>query len=190
MLTDLPAFAGNPSSLITDIDSSASGSGGSLQYSGEFVPPLCPPTSGSGDSGSGLPSSSGSGGPPSSSETGGSSLPNSSQSGDSALPSTSGSGGLLNPSESGENDGGFSPVSGSSGDMSSSASGDGSASGCVSGSGVVFTKAALLEADLQKDGGIECSDAGQYECVAGLYTELDIISLDINITVTGERTFV
>ena len=188
------------SSCTTDFDSSGSGFGNS----GEFVPSLHPTMSGSGlpsssgsgsglpisGSGSGLPSSSGSGLPISGS---GSGLPSSSGSGlsisgsGSGLPSSSGSGLPISGSGSGL------PVSSGSGGCGS---GSGSAesgstidpcslSGSGSGNGKIFTKSALLEASIE-DGGIKCSDAGQYECTAGLDKQLVTVSIDINITIMGE----
>ena len=65
---------------------------------------------------------------------------------------------------------------------------DGSASGSrsASGDGVLFTVLALLQVSVE-EGGIQCSDAGQYECVAGLNPEAGAVrTISINITVIGE----
>ena len=61
----------------------------------------------------------------------------------------------------------------------------GSASG-ASGDGELFTVLALLQVSAE-EGGIQCSDAGQYECVAGLNPEAGAVrTISANITVIGE----
>ena len=74
-----------------------------------------------------------------------------------------------------------------SGSGSGSASGGGaSGSGSASGDGVLFTVLALLQVSVE-EGGIQCSDAGQYECVAGLNPEAGAVrTIRVNITVIGE----
>ena len=45
---------------------------------------------------------------------------------------------------------------------------------------------ALLQVSVQ-EGGIQCSDAGQYECVVGLNPEAGTVrSISVNITIIGE----
>ena len=78
--------------------------------------------------------------------------------------------------------------SGGSGNASfiSSASGSASGSGSSYYSGGSASGQHEVSAFLQvsdQDGGIQCSDAGQYECVAGVDTRTESIS--INVTVTG-----
>lgn len=62
----------------------------------------------------------------------------------------------------------------------STASGDGSTD-------VDYTVTALLQSSME-DGGINCSDAGQYECSAGVHPKESSISISVTVTITGEPT--
>lgn len=57
-------------------------------------------------------------------------------------------------------------------------------SGSTSGEGKQHTAAEFLQVSVL-DGIIHCSDAGQYECVAGSGVDSQIESISVNVTVTG-----
>ena len=62
---------------------------------------------------------------------------------------------------------------------------EGSGSG-GSGADEQFTVSALLQVRAH-EGGIQLSDAGQYECVAGFDPQAGVVSsITVNVTVTGE----
>ena len=57
--------------------------------------------------------------------------------------------------------------------------------GSGSGTDELVTVSVLLDVT-DEDGGIQCSDAGQYECIAG-FNEPQIEAIGINITIEGEK---
>ena len=91
--------------------------------------------------------------------------------------------------------GGSTSGSGSASDSGSgSISGSGSTSGVVNASGdgsgdiiEQYTASALLQVSAE-DGGIQCSDIGQYECIAGILSPQagGIINVTVSVAIAGK----
>ena len=125
--------------------------------------------------------------------------------GQAPLQGASGSGINKSAAASGESSGGDIKVSGDAfGEGSTSTSGNGSTlSGSGSGSGgsgvnasgdgssdhnsIQYTVSALLQVSAE-DGGIQCSDVGQYECVAGIghqAGDTDTVNVTVSVAIAG-----
>ena len=77
-------------------------------------------------------------------------------------------------------------ASGNGSAISDSGSSNGSASGVESGDEQYNIVSALLQVNAE-DGGIQCSDAGQYECIAGVSTlQAGTISVNVSVAVAGK----
>lgn len=106
--------------------------------------------------------------------------------------SGSGSGSTANNGSSSEQD--TSGESGTndefSGDSSGSASG-GSVNASGDGSGgtvkLEYTASALLQVSVEDGKGIQCSDVGQYECIAGIsHQSGDIVNVTVSLAKEGK----
>ena len=116
-------------------------------------------------------------------------------SGDAQAPrgmSASGSGSAASNGSSSEQDtsGESGAIDAFSGDSSGSASGGlVNASGDGSGGTVKleYTASALLQVSIEDGKGIQCSDVGQYECIAGIsHQPGDIVNVTVSLTKEGK----